>query len=233
MSNFLSWSTVDATIQSEMAQQAPAEAQRLEAINNELLNLNNKYDLETGIRAVTINVIPDGTAYSLETIVGDTDIKKPDDIMISADDDPREEFLWIDRNLLERKIAASDFQNVYTTYWEDGVSYFKMLSSKNETALTDFKLKYFTSDLAIKSGTLQALVEAVSTSYILLPPHFKDLIVYGAVKRLLYQAIGDDGNTQLAIIRNRYKSELTRLGLDDSVKAIKKKNKSIKLHRNL
>lgn len=229
MSQLLTWSEVDSNIQTEMGNRCPAESQRLEAINNEVRNINTAYDIDTAVRKKAISVIPNGTAYLLSTLVADDDVKKVDDIYLDTDDDGIE-YDWQEPEEFQRRVRMGYLENKYTTYWEEGKMYLMVNSIGGEDIATAFTMRYYSTFLGVNgSAVLVDEVEADSDFKILLPNRFKDLVTLGAMKRLFWPAIGEDGNNQVAVVSNRYKSELTKLGLDSTAKPIKKMIRKVKL----
>jgi hypothetical protein len=69
---------------------------------------------------------------------------------------------------------------------------------------------FYNASFTNASGTFVEEISTVSpdTYNILLPKRFKDLVVAGAKKRILWPSIGEDGNNQYSVESNKYKSEL-------------------------
>lgn len=232
MAQLLTWSEVDSNAQSGMSNRCPNETVRLEAINNEVRNLNTAFDIETSLRTKSISIIPDGTAYLISSLVTDDDVKKVSEIYLTADDEGNE-YSWQEADEFRRRVRMGYQENSYTTYWEDGKMYLAVNSWGGEAIATAYTMKYFSTFLALNgSNALISEVLADATCKILLPSRFKDLVVAGTKMRLLWPSIGEDGNNQYAIESNKYKSELKKLGLDTVAKAIKKTIRKVKLRTN-
>jgi len=228
MSQLLTWAEVDANIQSEMGNRCPDEAKRLEAINNEVRNINTVYDIETAIRKLAISAIPDGTVYNIATLIADNDFKKIADIYYD-DDDYGIEYEWLEPDEFFSKDRVGWRQNYYTGYWEDGVMKLAINSIGAQAIATAFTMRYYSTFLGLNGSTFVNEVIADSNYKILLPNRFKDLVTLGAMKRLFWQSIGEDGNNQVSITGNRYKSELTKLGLDSVAKPIRREIRKVKI----
>lgn len=237
MAQLLTWSEVDSNIQSEMGNRCPDVDIRLEAINNEVRNINTVYDVETAKRKVEISIIPDGTAYKINlladstatAVMTDDDLKKVADIYASDDTDA-DEYIWIEPEEFFKNIRWGVKENKYTTYWEDGDMHIAVNSINGEDTAIDFTMTYYSIFLSLDgSNNFTTQILADSDYKILLPAKFKDLVVCGAKKRLFWPAIGEDGNNQYTIESNKYKAELNKLGLDNVAKPLKKMIRKIKL----
>lgn len=229
MAQLLTWLEVDSNVQSGMSNRCPNETVRLEAINNEVRNINTVYDVETAIRTKAILVIPDGTPYLVSSLITDDDVKKIAEIYLD-DDEYGNEYVWLEEDEFRRRNRSGYQENAYTTYWEDGKMYLDINSWGGEATATDTTIKYYSTFLALNgSNVLISEVLAEADCKILLPSRFKDLVVTGAKMRLLWPSIGEDGNNQYAIESNKYKSELKKLGLDKVARAIKKTIRKVKL----
>lgn len=230
---FLTYSEVDTTIQNEMANQAPSESKRLDAIDTVVRDLNTKYDIETTRRSVSISVIPNGkTSYTFDSLVDDDDVKRVADIRFASGDDVgKSEFRYIDDDLFTRHAIDSVRVNEWTTYYEDGDQYLKVNTVDGETTSQTMTMKYYSFFNYLDDSTFKETLKAESTYKILLPKRFKSLVVAG-VKRILWsQSLGGrDGDANTAISNNKYKSELKRLGLDDTGVKAMQKQKKVKLH---
>jgi len=241
MAQLLTWSEVDSNLQSSMSNRCPSEDTRLEAINNEVRNINTVYDVETAIRSVSISIIPNGTVYKISSLVDDTpvnvlsddDLKKIADIY-QDDDDSGIQYEWLDKDEFFRNIRSGYKEDSYTTYFKNGDMYLAVNSSGGEAVATDYTMDYYSTFLALDgSGNFKTAILADSNYKILLPARFKDLVVSGSKMRLFWPSIGEDGNNQYSIESNKYKSELKKLGLDDTVQPIKKKIRKVKLRSPL
>lgn len=236
MAQLLTWSEVDSNIQNEMGNRCPDESKRLEAINNEVRNINTVYDIETTKRRVEVSIIPDGTPYKVSDLVNslsvavipNDDMKKVADIYRSDDTDA-DEYIWIEPEEFFRNIRNDIVEDKYTTYFQDGYMYIAVNSVNGETTAIDYTINYYSTYLAFTSSAFAAAITASADCSILLPARFKDLVVAGAKKRLLWPSIGEDGNNQYVVESNRYKAEIAKLGLDNVAKPLKKTIRKLKL----
>jgi len=228
---FLTYSEVDTAIQNKMSNRVPAESRRLEAINDLLQGIFAQYDISTSLRRVSISVIPNGTAYDVSGLVTDDDVKKIRTIKYDDGDDNYQEFIQVPREDLEEHIDNKVYINEYCIYFQDGVQYLKLNSVENLTTAQTVDMDYFTYFVAYETvgATFEELLLSNSTYVILLPKRFKNVIVWGAVKELLYPAIGEDAERRYAIVSNKFKSELAKIGLDYTGTKAKSKHKQIKL----
>lgn len=239
MAQLLTWSEVDATLQNQMGNRIVSESKRIEAVNDEVKNITTEYDLETTIKTVEIYLIPNGTAYLITALVDSSSVlvMTNDDLksiasIVPDDDDFRDEYTWVERDEFERNILDGINRDEYTTYFESGKMYIKMNSVNGETTATKYNMSYYSNYCFTNAaGTF---VEEISTTNpetynILLPKRFKDLVIAGAKKRLLWPSIGEDGNNQYVIESNKYKSELKKLGLDNISEPIKSSVKKLKI----
>jgi hypothetical protein len=219
-----------------MGNRCPDETKRLEAINNEVRNINTVYDIETARRKIEASIVPDGTVYKFSALVNssgtsvltDDDVKKIEDIY-RTDDEYGNEYVWVEPEEFFRNVRAGINEDRYTTYFENGYMYLAINSINGEATATDFTIAYYSTFLALNGTTFTASIAADTDYTILLPSRFKDLVVLGSMKRLFWPAIGEDGNNQISIISNRYKAELTKLGLDTNAKPLKKTIRKVKL----
>ena len=120
MSQFLQYSDVDNQIQDEMAGQAPSSSQVLRAVNAELRNLNTKYDIDTFVRTISIDVKTDGsTAYAMSSLVSNNDVKRVKSLRIDDDDQILSELTSVEYEDFMRDIKENAGKNQYTTYYEE------------------------------------------------------------------------------------------------------------------
>jgi hypothetical protein len=233
MSTLLTWSEVDTAIQNRMANQAPSETKRLEAINDILQDINNKYDIETTKRSVSISVIPTGkTAYNLATLVTAGDVKRVCDVRYPTTDEKtaQYEFDFVDPDKLYRDAIDSVSINQYATYWEDNVHYLKVMNAEGIDTAHTFTLVYYSYFTAINGSNVFVENVAADSNYkIALPKRFKELIVSGTLINLWAMALGDDSQVEVAKANNKLKSELLRLGLDGVGHKSKTKIRKVKM----
>lgn len=96
---------------------------------------------------------------------------------------------------------------------------------------TPFKLKYYTYYTSkTASGTFQEDLTTTNNDELLLPKRYKDLVVSGAVEKLLPMALGDDGELQVRRAEKNYREERNNLKLDIG-NAPKKPSRKIKIHK--
>ena len=231
MSQYLLHSTIDTQIMDEMANQAPSSDKRVRAVNAELRNLNTKYDIDAGIRSVAISVVTDGSVeYDISTLAIDDDIRKVKSIRYTTDNT----YSYLEHVEFEdfmSNMDYSNYKNQFTTYYKDGKMYLRVSTNNSSDAVESLTMRYLTSKLAIdSSGNYYDLVSSGASLYVLLPDTYLDLVVLGACKRLFYQSIGESDQTQVALVRNRYDSELKKLGLSDVAQMIERKVNKIKMH---
>lgn len=229
MTLLLQYTDVDQGIQVEMAGQAPDETKRLYAINTELKTIANQYDVITSRRRTTASITPNGTAVDIGSTI--TDVKKILEVRYDDPDLYEPEFIDVSEEENTRRMDAGFRRNEFSQYWEDGKYMLKINTVHNETTAVTFEIIYATTNLAQNSSTLAFLSEvtALSTTVILLPERFRDLVVLGACKRLFYPSLGDGSQPQMAVIRNRYDAELKKLGLDKTGMKPKKAIRKVKL----
>lgn len=231
MEKFLLQSEVSQQIQDEMAGQAPSESKMNRAITNELNHIKTVYNLYTYRRKATISIIP-GTPTLVSSLVTDDDVERIDYLRYADEDYVTDEFTDASEKYVDNNIITDRPKNEYSLYVEDGKQYLVVNTLNGETVATNFMIKYFTTANALDNITFKKAVDDTSLLKILLPVKYQDLLVLGSMKRLLYQAIGDDSQFQLSLITNRYKSALEKLGLDNTVtKAPKQNEKKIKIRR--
>jgi hypothetical protein len=96
---------------------------------------------------------------------------------------------------------------------------------------TPFKLKYYTYYTSkTNAGTFQEDLTTTSNDEILLPKRYKDLVVSGAVEKLLPMALGDDGELQVRRAEKNYREERNNLKLDIG-NSPKRPSRKIKIHK--
>jgi len=232
MEKYILYTDVDQQIQDEMRNQYPDSDQRVRAMNAELKSLKTKYNLFDTKRTAAISVKTDGTAYLVSGLLTDDDLESVDNIRYTDNDDNAYQynFTEVDEEKMNDLIANNKAINAYSVYQEDGLEYIRVLTTNQSDTVEAMTMKYLSRAVCLDSSSdFAALLTGVSTEKILLPYKYLDLVALGTQKRLYYPSLGDSGNTQLAIVRNRYTSELKKLGLSSDASMIKRENKKIKI----
>lgn len=229
MEDLLLYSDVVQQIQDQMGNRYPDNNKILRAVNTELKTLRSKYNIFTSRKTATISVITDGTtAYSVSSVLSDDDLEAIIDVRPSSNSSYR--FTEVDEVEFQKDVDLARTANQYTLYYEEGEMKIKIMAEDESSTAVDVTLVYLTRALGEQSdGTQIAEMTGASGELIYLPYKYVDLVSLGSMKRLWYQATGDDSVTQLAITRNRYKSELDKLGLSDNADMIKRKTSKLKL----
>ena len=232
MSQYLLYSTLDTQIQDEMAGQAPDSSRILRAVNAEVRNLNTKYDIDSFTRSVNISVVTDGSVeYKITDIMSADDVRKVKSIRYVTDN-RTPELVPVDFEDFMSNVDSSVRRNQFTTYFKDGFMYIRVMTENYSDTAESMTMRYYTSALAIDNvGNFYFEVNSGANMYVLLPDTYLDLICLGAQKRLFYQAIGESDQAQVAMVRNRYESELKKLGLADVASMIERKTNKIKLRK--
>jgi len=216
MKDFILYSDVDQIIVDRSANQSPASAQRLRAVNNELDALQTEYDLFDTVRSASLSIVTDGSvAYDVSVLVADNDVKTIQDFDLGIDENLSSPlFTYIDYPAFMRKIADSSIGNYYSLYTVNGVQYLRVITKNYSKTVETITMYYHTSWKALDAGN--AFIESVTSAAgikILLPYSFKELVALGALKRLFYQAIGEDSKDYLKEIKSEYRSWKESLGL--------------------
>jgi len=219
MKDFILYSDVDQIIVDRSANQTPGIDKRVRAVNNELDELQTEYDLFDTVRAEDILVVTDGSlAYDTSTLVTDNDIKTIKDFNLGDDNNVNSPlFSNIDYTAFMRKVADGDIGNYYTLYTIDGVEYLRIITKNYSNTTETIKMYYHTSWKALDNAG--DFIEKVTNSAgvkILLADRFKEMIALGALKRVFYQAIGEDSASQLVEIKRDYLDWKQKLGLTAS-----------------
>lgn len=233
MSQYLQFSVLEQQIEDEMANQAPAVIKICRAIDAELRNLQTKYSIETFRRKKSVSIKTDGTAYAISTLITANDVRAIKSIKIVTDDTYFDDIIPVDYEVIMDNIKRENPVNQFCFYYEDGVQYLRVITNDHEDTARDFNVIYDTNKIAIDgSGNYyDATFSGLSTLYVLVPDRFCDLVSLGAQKRLFYQSIGESDQAQVALVRNRYTSELTKLGLDNIAKMIDRNSRKIKIRK--
>jgi len=233
MSQYLQFSVLEQQIEDEMANQAPSVSKICRAIDAELRNLQTKYSIETFRRKKSVSIKTDGTAYAVSILITANDVRAIKSIKIVSDDTYFDEIVPVDYEVIMDNIKKSNPVNQFCFYYEDGVQYLRVITYDLDTTVRDFNVVYDTTKIAIDSSGnyYDTTVSGLAPFYVLVPDRFCDLISLGAQKRLFYQSIGESDPTQVALVRNRYESELNKLGLDNIGKMIDRNTRVIKLHK--
>lgn len=233
MSQYLLYSTLANQIKDEMAGQAPNEVKILRAVSAEIRNLSTKYDIDSFIRSVTINVVTDGSVeYKVDTLVPSLDVRKIKTIRYIDSDKVYSELVSVEFDDFMNDLDCSKRKNQFTIYYKDGFSYLRVMTQNYSNISEVMSLRYLTSNIAIDTnGNFYPDIQSGGNLYVLLPDTYLDLVCLGAQKRLFYQSIGDSDQTQVSVVRNRYDSELKKLGLSSLAKTIERTVNKIKLRK--
>jgi hypothetical protein len=232
MSQYLLYTTIYNQIADEMGNQAPNSGKILRAVNAELRNLQTKYSLETFRRKVTASIKTDGTAYLISTIIPANDVRGIVSIKINDDDTIFDDLVPVDKDVLINSIKSDRRVNQYSFYYEDGKQYLRVITDDVDTTARNFDIVYDTTKLAVDvSGNFYDEVESGGNLYAMVPDRCLDLISLGAQKRLFYQSIGDTDSAQVSLVRNRYDSELSKLGLDSIAKMPDRNIRKVKIRK--
>lgn len=233
MYQFLSYTELDLAIQRRMSNQAPNTDIRLEYINNFMKDLYSTYNIEVGRRSIVDELTPNGVAVDIDTIITDFDCKNIHLIRETEDDIYTEEYERVDEDIFSKHYAGGLRLNEWSFYTENAVRYLKLNSANtDEDTARDFKITYYTTNVAYDSATNDYLadVENSSTCLLLLPKEYKKLAVEGICKELFLISLGKDGETPSAIAENKFKAELKKLGLNSDAKRIKTNVRKVQLH---
>lgn len=230
MEKFLLQSDLNQLVQDEMAGQAPGDAKIYRAMNAEVDNIKVNYNVGGYKRAATVSMIP-GTAYLVSSLISDDDVESIEYIRYVDSDYVLGEMVDIDEKSMDNHVIRELMRDEYSLYIVDGKQYLMIQTFSQETAAVNFVVKYFSVANALSGTDYLAKVDGTAGALVLIPTKFKDLVVLGTVKRLLYQVVGDDGNTQLSIISNRYTSMLQKLGISREAKAPKNEVRKIKMRK--
>jgi len=228
MEDLLLYTDVDQNIQDGMGHQYPDKAKRLRAINSELKTLRTKYNIFASRKSASVSIVTDGSvSYSVSTIITDDDLEEVIDVRPSENTGFR--FVKVDETKFQRDLDLGRVANQFTVFYEDGEQKIKIMSTDMSSTVEDVTLVYLTRALGeLSDGTQEAELTGVSGEKIYLSYKYLDLVVLGSMKRLWYQATGDDSQTQMAITSNRYKGELTKLGLSDNADQIRRETSKVK-----
>ena len=232
MSQYLSYAVVDQQIVDEMAGQAPGSDKRLRAVTAELKNLQTKYSLESFRRKKLVSIKTDGTAYLVSTLITADDVRGIKDIKIVSDDTYFDTIVPVDYEVIIDSIKKGSPVNQFSCYYEDGKMYLRVITEDLSTTARDFNIVYDTTNLAIdSSGNFYPIPQSGGNLLVLVPDRFLDLICLGAQKRLFYQSIGESDPAQVSLVRNRYESELKKLGLDNVSKMLDRNVRRVKIRK--
>lgn len=130
MSNFLTFSEVDTAIQNKMANKAPGETKRLEAINDALRDLYSEYDIEAGVRKINQYIVMNGGKVDLTSSLM-TDFKRMKYVRPIGEDTGFQEFAKVDDDVLNIHLANDQRINEYSVSYDDGKQYGRF-NSRNE-----------------------------------------------------------------------------------------------------
>lgn len=233
MSQFLQYTVLYQQIVDEMANQAPTVAKVNRAIDAELRNLQTKYSIDSFRRKVAVSIKTDGTAYAVSSIISNNDVRAIKSIKIVSDDTYFDEIVGVDYEVIMDNIKKQNPVNQFSCYYKDGVMYLRVITNDLDDTARSFNIVYDTTNIAIDgSGNYyNAVFSGSSDLYVLLPDRFCDLVSLGAQKRLFYQSIGESDQSQVSLVRNRYESELNKLGLDNISKMTDRNNRKVKIRK--
>ena len=231
MEKFLTQSEINLLVQDEMAGQDPDDEMIARQMNAEINHLKTKYDLYSYSRTVVISITP-GIPTLISSLVPNNDVQSIRYVRYTDEDKIMEGFTDTSAREVSTDFLEEKMQDEYSLYYEDGLQYLLVQTISQETTATEFTMKYLTIANALDETTFKRDVDNTTDGLkTLIDRRYQDVVVLGTVKRLLYPTIGDDGNTQVAIVGNRYKSAMSKLGLGTNSNQPKKTIRKIKLRR--
>ncbi len=236
MYELLKWLNIDNSIQRYMSNQAPPVNVRLEYVNNILLELNARHNVEVARRSVTVELTPDGEPVDIDDLILDKDVKKLDTIREVDNEVYTAEYSPKDEEAFVREYLSGKRLNTWSFYTENGKRYLKLNSATlSDTESAEFKITYYTTNLAVdEAGNFLPRVVNTSDCFLLMPGTYQRLITTGVCKDLFLIALGTvDGQTPAAIAENRFKSELEKLGLNEDARRIKTNVRKFKIHKTI
>lgn len=136
MAQLLSFSSVDTALQHRLRNAAPSESVRLAGINWAMQKLYAEFDIESGIRKTTINIVPDGNPIALSTLITDNDYKKASDLRYLARNKHTEEFSFVDDDEFEVHLGQQRDIDEYTIAYNGGVPYLRVNTRESSKRTT-------------------------------------------------------------------------------------------------
>jgi hypothetical protein len=231
MHGLLKYTDLDVAIQTRMSNQAPGTTTRLQYINDFMFNLLTEYDIEVARKSVTVELTPNGEPVDIDTLITDLDVKKIKDIRQTDPELRTDEYRPLNEDAFSRNYASGRRLNQWAFYTENGKRYLKLNSSdKSDNESADYKITYYTTNLAMQDGDYIPQVVNASDCYLLIPQEYKEMAVSGIVRFLFTMSLGADGNQQASIHENKYKSKLNKFGLNKEGTKIRTDENTIKLH---
>lgn len=213
MSKLLTRSEVDTAIQRRMANEAPDENVRLEAIDTAMQELYAEFDIETGRRKMTITLTPDGTEFDLEDEV--EDFKSALSLKYSDTGKTVVKFDQVDVDVLDAHVSQSRGINEFAIYYDNGDLKLKVNNASGETASQDFVLAYNTYyNSRSSAGVVQESPTTAEGDELLMPRRFKSLVVIKAMLYCMPIALGVDSEIAMRRLEKEYNIEKLKLDVD-------------------
>ena len=237
MYKLLKYTDLDSAIQTRMSNQAPSSDIRLEYINDFMLELITTYDIEVAKRSIDVEITPDGVAVDIDTLIPNLDVKSIVDIRQINPELNSPEYTSLDESDFAREYNTGVRANRWSFFTENGKRYIKMNSyDHDDTEAIDYKITYYTTHLAIdenESGNNGFIPEVINslTCYLLIPQEYKELAISGITRYLYNISLGiTDGEKYSAIAENKYKSQLSKFGLNKEGKKKRVQEGNVKIY---
>lgn len=144
MSNFLTYSEIDAGIQARMAGAVPSQSTRLKAINDALNDVYAEFDIDSGKRDVVAYLVPNGKPYPISDLV--SDFKNPADLRYLASSRHIDQFSYFEEDLFAEHVGESRLNDEYTISYRNGNLFISMLSANGVKHLTLHSMDSLTSN---------------------------------------------------------------------------------------
>jgi len=132
MSQLILYSEIDTAIQRRMAGQEPDENRRLEAINDAMAQLYAEFDISTGKRELTVDLVPNGKAVLLSNFMDD--FKKPADLRYLNQSDHFREYVLREDDEFMVNIGRQAALDEYAIDYRDGDLFIKTNSANGVTS---------------------------------------------------------------------------------------------------
>jgi hypothetical protein len=236
MYKLLKYTDLDSAIQTRMSNQAPNTDTRLEYINDFMLEMITTYDIEVAKRSIEVSITPNGVAVDIDTLIPNLDVKSIKDIRQVDPELNSPEYTGLDESDFAREYNTGVRANRWSFYTENGKRYLKLNSyDQDGTVAVDYKITYYTTNLAIdenessNNGFIPEVINSL-TCYLLIPQEYKEMAIAGITRYLFLISLGiTDGEKYAAIAENKFKSQLTKFGLnkDASKKRVQEGNVKI------